>query len=179
MSPSREVRSRDWRERAASLVDPSRSPALLHVELLNGIFAHARECYPDECCGILLGPRGGKAVTQVRCTNVQDLRHSAGESELDAGHGFWIDERELLPALQQAQAKGHDLLIVYHSHVDTEAYFSREDLRGALGPDGTPLWPGVAQVVLSVQQGEIRSVGLFEWDAQTGGFLGRPLHPET
>ncbi|NRA03201.1 MAG: M67 family metallopeptidase [Myxococcales bacterium] len=167
----------DWRERAAVLVDPEGGRATLPVELLNELFSHARECYPDECCGILTGPAGGEAVEQTRCTNVQDLRHSEGESELDAGHGFWIDERELLPALQRARARGHDLLTVYHSHIDTEVYLSREDLRGALGDDGTPLWPGVGQVVISVQQGEVRGAGLFEWDEAVGGFRGRALYP--
>ena len=167
----------DWRERAAVLVDPEGGRATLPVELLNELFSHARECYPDECCGILTGPAGGEAVEQTRCTNVQDLRHSEGESELDAGHGFWIDERELLPALQRARARGHDLLTVYHSHIDTEVYLSREDLRGALGDDGTPLWPGVGQGVISVQQGEVRGAGLFEWDEAVGGFRGRALYP--
>ncbi len=169
----------DWRERAAVLVDPEAGRATLPVELLNELFSHARECYPDECCGILTGPAGGEAVEQVRCTNVQNLRHSKGDSELDAGHGFWIDERELVPALQRARARGHDLLIVYHSHIDTEVYLSREDLRGALGDNATPLWPGVGQVVISVQQGEVRGAGLFEWDDAVGGFRGQTLLPRS
>ena len=164
-----------WRDRAAVLVDSERESATLPVEILNGVFAHARECYPDECCGILTGPAGGEAANQVRCTNVQNLRHSSGESELDARHGFWIDERELLPALQHAREVGHELLTIYHSHVDTEVYLSREDLRGALGPDGLPVWPGAGQVVVSVQQGEVRGAGLFEWDEKERGFCGRPL----
>ena len=169
--------SRDWRERAAALVDPDREPATLPTSILSEVFAHARECYPEECCGILTGPNGGTETEAVRCTNVQNLRRSEGESELDARQGFWIDEQDLYRALREAEARGHELLTVYHSHTDTEAYLSKEDLRGALGPDGRPLWPSARQLVVSVQDGKVRAVALFEWDASTGAYAGRGLRP--
>ncbi len=161
-----------WRERAAATIDGARAPVLLRSELVHELFAHARECYPEECCGLVIGGQGG-VPRIVRCTNVQSQRQSRGESVLDATQGFWIDERELLAALREAEANGEQLLAIYHSHVDTAAYLSHTDLRGALDPDGEPLWPGAAQVVVSVFEQGARELGYFEWDARLRTFVGR------
>ncbi len=162
-----------WQERAAVRPEPDRPPAGFHRPLLAEVFAHARECYPEECCGLMLGPPDGEPRQVVRCTNVQSTRYAKGESKLDARQGFWIDEQELEQALRAAEARGEALRIVYHSHVDTEAYLSHTDVAAALGPEGTPLWPGVAQLVVSVGESGVRGAALFEWDAECGAYAGR------
>ena len=165
-----------WRERAAVVVDPSLRPVLLPRELMLEIFQHARECYPEECCGLLTGVEGsGEPSRFVRCTNVQSRRRSMGESELDARHGFWIDELELLRTLRETEERGEALQVVYHSHIDTPAYLSHTDLQGAVGHNGAPLWPGVAHLVVSVQDGGVHEAALFEWDSEAGRFLGRAV----
>ena len=65
------------------------------------------------------------------------------------------------------------LVVIYHSHVDTAAYLSHTDLEGALGPDGQPLYPGRAQLVVSVQESGVLGAALFEWDEATRAFRGR------
>lgn len=165
----------EWLARAAAVIEPGREAALLASELLAEVFSHARECYPEECCGILLARPGVGPTRAVRCTNVQDQRRSAGESDLDARRGFWIDEREQMLALREADARGEELCSVYHSHVDTRAYLSLADLRGALGPDGAPLWPGASQVVVAVRDGVVREAALFEWHESEGCYHGRAL----
>ncbi len=162
-----------WRERAAAVVDPALEPCLLARELMLEVFQHARECYPEECCGLLIGPLNAAPSRFVRCTNVQSRRRAQGESELEARHAFWIDEAELLGALRSAEERGEELRIVYHSHVDTPAYLSHTDLQGALTPDGSLLWPGVAQLVVSVQEDGVHEAALFDWDSEGGRFLGR------
>ena len=162
-----------WRERAAVVVDPSSEPGLLPRELMLEVFQHARECYPEECCGLLIGPLAAAPSHFVRCTNVQSRRRAQGESELDARHAFWIDEGELLGALRSAEERGEELRVVYHSHVDTPAYLSHTDLQGALTPDGLPLWPGVAHLVVSVREDGVREAALFAWDPELKRFLGR------
>lgn len=161
--------------RVEAHADASLPPAGLEPALLAEVYAHARECYPEECCGLLLGPAGRAPARVVRCTNVQSLRHSSGVSDLEARHGFWIDESELLRALAEAERSGSALRAIYHSHVDARAYLSRADLDAAIGPDGRPHWPGVAHVVVSVCDGLVREAAWFDWDPGDGAFVGRPL----
>jgi proteasome lid subunit RPN8/RPN11 len=153
----------------------------LVADLVMEIMGHARECYPEECCGVLLGTAGGPPQQAVRLTNVQSLRRSRGESELDAGHGFWMDEAELLATLRDAERRGQELMAVYHSHIDTDAYLSHADVAGALGPDGRPLYPGAAQIVVSVWEGAAREMEMswFEWDEERATFVGRGIRRVT
>lgn len=164
-----------WRERAAAVVDASLEPARLAREVLLEVFQHARECYPEECCGLLLGRDAHGPLRVLRCANVQSARAARGESDLDARRAFWIDEQELLQALREADQRGERLVAVYHSHVDTAAYLSFTDLAGALGPDGRPLYPGAQQLVLSVRESGVGDAALFSWDAAAGRFRGRAL----
>ncbi|MEX2209157.1 MAG: M67 family metallopeptidase [Myxococcota bacterium] len=164
-----------WQTRAAAQLDASLEPVPLPRDLLAEVFQHARECYPEECCGLLLG-RGEEVPTRVvRCTNVQSTRVARGESDLDARRAFWIDEQELLNALRGAEQRGERLVVIYHSHVDTAAYLSHTDLAGALGPDGRPLYPGVAQLVISVQESRVLGAALFAWDDAARRFVGRAV----
>jgi proteasome lid subunit RPN8/RPN11 len=164
-----------WRSRAAALVDPELEPAVLPRELLLEVFQHARECYPEECCGLLLGTDAQGPLRVLRCANVQSARAARGESDLDARRAFWIDEHELLRALREADQRGERLVAVYHSHVDTAAYLSFTDLAGALGPDGRPLYPGAHQLVVSIQESGVQAAALFSWDAAAECYRGRAL----
>lgn len=164
-----------WQARAAAQVDDSRDPARLPRELLFEVFQHARECYPEECCGLLTGAGPESPVRVIRCSNVQSMRVARGESDLDASRAFWIDEQELLNALRGAEQRGERLVVVYHSHVDTAAYLSFTDLEGALGPDGRPLYPGAAQLVVSVQESAVLGAALFEWEESSRRYRGRAV----
>jgi proteasome lid subunit RPN8/RPN11 len=148
---------------------------LLERGLLLEVYEHARECYPEECCGILTGPPNGPPRDTVRCTNIQNRRHASGESTLDARHAFWIDDKELLRAIERAEGAGDCMLTVYHSHTDAGAYMSDADVQAALGPDGAPVWPGVGHLVVSVQQGSVREAVYFEWDDAAREFAGREV----
>ena len=165
----------DVEERAAAVPDRQSPPALYPREIMVEVFVHARECYPEECCGLLIGEPGGAPRQIVRCTNVQSQRFSKGESQLDAGRGFWIDEQQIQAALNSAEQEGETLCAVYHSHVDTGAYLSHTDLLAATGPDGTPIWPGVAQLIVSVRNGAVEEAAVFEWDSEVNAFLGRTV----
>ncbi|MCE2392418.1 MAG: M67 family metallopeptidase [Proteobacteria bacterium] len=164
-----------WHDRAGARMDPGQGEVRLPRELMLEIYGHARECHPEECCGVVVGrpdPAGWRAV---RCSNVQNARRAQGDSDLDARHAFWIDERELLEALKRAEGRGEQLRAIYHSHVDTAAYLSHEDLRGALGANGQPQWPGTAQIVVSVWEDGVRGAGWFAWDDAGERYRGRPI----
>jgi proteasome lid subunit RPN8/RPN11 len=153
--------------------DPAREPIRLAREIVSEVYAHARECYPEECCGILTGPPGGRPARVVRCTNVQDQRLARRESELDAGRAFWIDPGELLGVVRAAEARGEEVRAIYHSHVDAAPYLSETDQKSALLADGEPAWPGAAWLVVAVHDGVVRDAALYEWQPAAGGFEGR------
>ena len=165
----------DWRGRAAVIADPDAEPAPLPRELLLEVFQHARECYPEECCGLFTGTESDGPLHVVRCANVQSKRVARGESNLDASRAFWIDEQELLHALRTAESSGERVLVIYHSHVDTAAYLSHTDVAGALGPDGEPAYPSSAQLVVSVREAGVGEAALFEWNEAARAFRGRPV----
>jgi proteasome lid subunit RPN8/RPN11 len=165
----------DWWVRAASRVEADLPPVEFPRALILEIYAHARECYPEECCGLVVGRDHSTGWRAVRCSNVQNARKAQGESELAADEAFWIDEAELLSALRAAEAAGESMQAIYHSHADTAAYLSHIDVRNATGASGRPLWPGLGHVVVSVFEGGAREAGWFEWDAASGRFRGRRI----
>jgi proteasome lid subunit RPN8/RPN11 len=156
-------------------VDPEHPAVVLPRAVVGEVFSHAVECYPEECCGLAIGSAGGLPEVVVRCTNVQDRQRSRGVSSLDATRAFWIDERELYEAARSAEAEGRTIRLIYHSHVDTAAYFSHADLGGALGANGTPLWPDAAQLVVSIHDGVVGEAVFYEWDGEAGIYRGRRL----
>lgn len=69
------------------------------------MFAHARECAPAECCG-LLGGRAGEAATVYRLRNVARDPRVAYEAAPE----------ELFDAQRLMRARGETLVGIYHSH---------------------------------------------------------------
>jgi len=63
--------------------------------------------------------------------------------------------------------------VIYHSHVDTGAYFSPTDKRNAL-INGEPAYPDAVYVVLSVMDGKVAGTGCFVWDAGARDFVETP-----
>src|SRR3972149_3927201 len=98
--------SESWWVCAAARIEPELAPVDLPRALVLEIFGHARECYPEECCGLVVGPPPAADWRAVRCFNVQSARMARGESELDAREAFWIDEGELLETLRAADLAG-------------------------------------------------------------------------
>ncbi len=58
---------------------------------------------------------------------------------------------------------------IYHSHIDTGAYFSATDRQNAL-IDGEPTYPDAVYVVVSVVEGRADAAGAFAWDADARRF---------
>ncbi len=101
--------------------------------------AHAEAAYPNECVGAMLGSSasGGKAVVLA-----MPLENSAEGSQ----RAFYeLSPKSLLAADKAAQLMGLELLGIYHSHPDADAYFSQTDLQRSC--------PWYSFVVLSVKQG--------------------------
>jgi proteasome lid subunit RPN8/RPN11 len=116
------------------------------LELSNGvrdaILAHARDGYPHEVCGVLLGRAHGlerRQATDVFAT-----------ANVDASRDrFRIDPREVLEADTLARERGLELVGFYHSHPDAPARASATDL------ELTSPWGGFSYPIVSVHRGEV------------------------
>ena len=114
---------------------------------IDEMVAHAQAELPNECCGILAGPDG--AVAQAyRMTNVEA-----------SPFRFSMDPAELVRVDTEAGAQGWELLAIYHSHTQSEAYPSDTDVRIAGGT--AELWPDTRYVLVSLMPPGPPSVRLF------------------
>ena len=101
--------------------------------------AHAEAAYPNECVGAMLGNAGGAEKSVVLA---MPLENSAEGSQ----RAFYeLSPDSLLAAEAAARKLGLDMVGVYHSHPDADAYFSETDLKHSC--------PWYSFVVLSVQAG--------------------------
>jgi proteasome lid subunit RPN8/RPN11 len=109
---------------------------------------------PAEACGLLVRNGAGR-LEVVPTRNLQDDRHLADPDcyPRTSRTAWQLDTR----AVARQAEQGRSLVAFWHSHVDTDARFSAEDLTGA-APNGQPLYPGVAQVVVAVSAGKCSEV---------------------
>jgi proteasome lid subunit RPN8/RPN11 len=143
-------------------------PALTE-EALAALYAHARRDYPNECCGMVFGPKDSPAADRaVACANIQNELHAEDpiKHTRDARTAYNLGAADLFK-LAKSLRSGAPAKIVYHSHVDVGAYFSDTD-QAAAQMDGEPSYP-VEYVVVDVRAGG-SAVGIggavqFAWDA--------------
>jgi proteasome lid subunit RPN8/RPN11 len=112
-------------------------PALVH----DLIASDARQGYPDECCGFLLGRWNGDSAEVASARPVRNVR------EENRRRRFEITPRDFAQAETHAENHGLDLLGVYHSHPDHPAEPSQYDLERAL--------PGFLYLIVSVRKGKV------------------------
>lgn len=138
---------------------------------LEKILDQAESEYPRECCGVITGTQ--ETYLRVRiCRNVQDDNHAREPENFPrtSRTAYWMDPTDLLELQKELRAGKEDIRIIYHSHIDAEAYFSPEDVRMAL-LDGRPVYPGAKYLVISVKSCKSSDLCLYGWDEKTGKFL--------
>jgi proteasome lid subunit RPN8/RPN11 len=89
------------------------------------VIASAYDGYPDEACGLLLGPMAGGEPTGV-VSEARPCRNEAASSLV-----YRIDGRDQLAAMRAAEARGEDIVGCWHSHTHTDAYPSVTDVEQA------------------------------------------------
>ncbi|HWP58250.1 MAG TPA: M67 family metallopeptidase [Candidatus Acidoferrales bacterium] len=146
----------------------------LSAEAWSEISRHALECFPEECCGVVVSGARGDQV--IRCRNIQNRLHreDPGQNPRDATIAYAMDPRELAAILSSAEASGARLKAFYHSHPNHDAYFSEEDKAGAT-PFGEPTYPEAAQIVVSVYDRAVKQVRAYAWSAEKKDFIEMPL----
>ena len=121
--------------------------ARISRSLVDEMVAHARESLPNECCGILAGPPG-EVVKSYRMTNVEA-----------SPFRFSMDPAELVAVDTEAGDNGWELIAIYHSHTQSEAYPSDTDIRIAAGT--AELWPDTRYILVSLMDAANPAVRLF------------------
>ncbi len=109
---------------------------MLKLEIPTNIFeqmvAQAKALAPIEACGILAG-KGNKAEKLFEMTNADNR----------SDH-FMMEPKEQFTVVKDIRSASLELLAIYHSHPETPARPSAEDIRLALTPD-------VIYVIVSLQ----------------------------
>ncbi|MBI4302444.1 MAG: M67 family metallopeptidase [Chloroflexi bacterium] len=107
------------------MVNPSGRQDALQVErhYVEAMIAQAQAESPLECCGIIAG-RDGRVAKLFPAANAEKspVRYS-------------ISPQELFSIYEEIEAKGWELLGIYHSHTKSEAYPSATDVELAFWPD--------------------------------------------
>ncbi len=132
--------------------------------ILSKVLTHAEADYPREACGILLLREGRWRVRPM--SNAQDRYHALDPLRFPrtSRTAYLFDPKEWLQLSTEADANGEQIACVYHSHVDAGAYFSAED-RDMAAPDGEPVLPATAYLVVSVGAGNATAARLFWWES--------------
>ena len=89
-------------------------------------------CYdglPNEACGLLVGPLGGSGEPTGVVTEARPCRNADASAVT-----YTVDPRDMLATMRAAEARGDEIIGVWHSHTHTEGYPSPTDVRKAFDP---------------------------------------------
>ena len=101
---------------------------------------HAERVYPNECCGAMLGHQQGERKIVTEAIPLEN------SSQREQREHYEIKPEDLLAADRAARQRGLDLIGIFHSHPDCDAYFSETDLKNSC--------PWYSFVVLSIKNGK-------------------------
>ncbi|NJO93480.1 MAG: M67 family metallopeptidase [Hydrococcus sp. RM1_1_31] len=124
----------------------------VNTEQIEQICTHAKNTYPEECCGLLLGriEDRDKFLTEIRQTeNSWDaqITEYLPITPGDKRDRFIIDPKVMLPIQKEARDRNLTIIGIYHSHPDHSAIPSEHDRAIA--------WQQYSYIIVSVQQGRI------------------------
>jgi proteasome lid subunit RPN8/RPN11 len=126
------------------------------------IHEHAKESYPEECAGAIVGMDTGemKVVVDVwRAENSYD--------EIERSRRFLIEPLQIKDFEERAQERDMDLLGFYHSHPDHPAEPSEYDRENA--------WPYYSYVIASVNGENIEEMRSWVLKDDRSGYDEEPI----
>lgn len=126
--------------------------------------AHAEQTFPTECCGAMLGVTR-EGVKSVTAAIPLENAYRGGQEDR-----YEIRPEDLLAVDRRARAEQLEMLGIFHSHPDCDAYFSKTDLEHSC--------PWYSFVVLSVKAGRFDHANSFLPNAEQTEAAFEPLeHP--
>ena len=113
----------------------------------NIMVAHAESTFPNECCGVMVGQNRRRREDRHPAVALENAYKGEQEDRYE------MRPEDLLAADKSARAQGLDLIGIFHSHPDCDAYFSKTDLENSC--------PWYSFVVLSMKGGKFDHAASF------------------
>lgn len=165
--------------------DPHAHPWILGVlrirrEVLARVDEEARESFlrGEESCGLLAGPAADPRLIDriLPMKNRANALHALDpETYPRTGHSYFdVDPLKVERAMQEGEKSGSPIKVLYHSHLDVDAYFSETDAAAATMSGDSPTHD-FAYLVTSVRAGVIDGRKLFVWSPDTRAFVETPF----
>lgn len=150
---------------------PRLAGALVERGLLPTIYRSVEPAFPHEGCGFVFESSGGELRVEPTINRAQAL-HEKDPVRYPRGGADWF-EPDMKPWLR-AMREGDTPRVIYHSHPEVGAYFSKGDYDSAVMrlDDGRVVErnPGVLHLVVSVRAGTADGAKLFGFNAETRAF---------
>ena len=108
------------------------------------IHDHAKESYPEECAGAIVGMDTGEMKVVVGVWRAENTH------EDERSRRFLIDPLVYMKLEQQANERDIDVLGIYHSHPDHPAEPSEYDREHA--------WPNFSYIIASVSSEQVEDM---------------------
>jgi len=150
---------------------PAPEPIEVPRSALEEMFAHARESFPNECCGWLTGDKDENTAGGVRrAINAYEPETHPTAKDRTAQTAFVISDGDLL---ELSRTLDDDVRprIIYHSHPNGRAYFSPTDKANASDPWGDGAAYPVQQIVIGIDGDRVVEARLFAWDDDANDFV--------
>lgn len=128
---------------------------------VRNIHDHAKESYPEECAGALVGIASGETKIVV------DVWRAQNTHEEERSRRFLIEPLQIKEFEERAQERDMDLLGFYHSHPDHPAEPSEYDREHA--------WPYYSYVIASVGSDEVKDMRSWVLRDDRSGYEEEPI----
>ena len=117
----------------------------MHITInqYNSLIEHARHECPKEACGILAGEKG-EVKKIYKMTNMDTSSKT-----------FFMNPKEQLKVMKEIRNSGLEMVGIYHSHLETDAYPSAHDVELAY-------YPEVSYVIVSIKDRNNPSIRSFK-----------------
>ena len=125
---------------------------LAPAQLKARIEAWAREAYPNEACGLLIGRKSAIGIELIDVVSARNLNEERAHDRFD------LDPRDFLAADEKARNEGLELVGCWHSHPDHPARPSETDRQFA--------WKGWSYIIASVTHDGVQELRSFYFDGR-------------
>jgi proteasome lid subunit RPN8/RPN11 len=128
---------------------------------VGNIHEHAKETYPEECSGVIVGMNTGEMKVVV------DVWRAENTHEDERSRRFLIDPLVYMKLEQQADERDMDVLGIYHSHPDHPAEPSEYDREHA--------WPNFSYIIASVSSEQVDDMRSWVLKDDRSGYDEEPI----
>ncbi|MBI3734653.1 MAG: M67 family metallopeptidase [Chloroflexi bacterium] len=133
-------------------------PVRVPKNIYEAMVAHAREGFPNEVCGVILGP-----PWEMR------EAHRAANAAADPLYTYDMSPQDLFRLNRLAEDTGWEFVAIYHSHPPFAAiYPSATDIAKAFYPDAVYFILAIGQTPLGDREGLRDRQRRADWQSQLG-----------